>query len=228
MIRRSETTAPPFCASPVWSMPRTCRPAITAATASTWATVTTPVPPIPAIRSATSWRVSFCCVPFCWPVAGGLGSCAASSGSAWRRVVVPGVTSRNAGQSPCTQEKSRLHEDWSMRVLRPNSVSTGCTDRQFDFAPQSPQPSQTRSLIMTRVAGVGSVPRLRLRRFSAAHAWSWMSTVTPGTAASTRCASSSLPRSHTWTPAGNQTSRWRLGSSAVTMMRALPPPQAAG
>ena len=35
----------------------------------------------------------------------------------------------------------------SIRVLRPNSVSTGSSDRQPDFAPQSPQPSHTRSLI---------------------------------------------------------------------------------
>ncbi len=40
---------------------------------------------------------------------------------------------------------------WSMRVLRPNSVSTGCTDRQLLLTPQSPQPSHTASLMMTRV-----------------------------------------------------------------------------
>ena len=44
-----------------------------------------------------------------------------------------------------------LHEVWSMRVLRPNSVSTGCTDRQLLLTPQSPQPSQTASLMTTRV-----------------------------------------------------------------------------
>ena len=83
-----------------------------------------------------------------------------------------------------------LHDAWWMRVLRPNSVSTGVTDRQFDVCPQSPQPSQTRSLIITRVLGSASVPRLRLRRFWAAHSWSWISTVTPGVSASTRWASS--------------------------------------
>ena len=46
-----------------------------------------------------------------------------------------------------------LHEDWWIRVLRPNSVSTGCTDRQLDFAPQSPQPSQTRSLMNDPLGG---------------------------------------------------------------------------
>src|SRR3954447_12550476 len=35
LIRRSDTTAPPFCTSPVWSSPRTSRPATTAAVAST-------------------------------------------------------------------------------------------------------------------------------------------------------------------------------------------------
>ncbi len=54
-----------------------------------------------------------------------------------------------------------LHEVWSIRVLRPNSVSTGCTDRQLLFIPQSPQPSQTASLMITRWVRAGSVPRLR-------------------------------------------------------------------
>ena len=79
-----------------------------------------------------------------------------------------------------------MHEDWWIRVLRPNSVATGCTDRQLDFTPQSPQPSQTRSLMKTRWAGGCACPRRRLRRFSAAHSWSWISTVTPSVAASSR------------------------------------------
>ena len=45
-----------------------------------------------------------------------------------------GVTVRNDGQSPSRQEKSRLQEDWWIRVLRPNSVATGWTDRQLDVA----------------------------------------------------------------------------------------------
>ena len=48
-----------------------------------------------------------------------------------------------------------LQEDWSMARLRPNSVSTGTTERQLDFTLQSPQPSQTSSLMKTRVAGSG-------------------------------------------------------------------------
>ena len=59
-----------------------------------------------------------------------------------------------------------------MARLRPNSVSTGTTDRQFDLALQSPQPSHTSSLMKTRVAGSGRLPRLRRRRFSAAQVWS--------------------------------------------------------
>ena len=55
-----------------------------------------------------------------------------------------------------------------MRRFRPKLVSIGTTDRQLDFAEQSPQPSQTRSLIKTRRDGSGKVPRLRRRRFSAA------------------------------------------------------------
>ena len=48
-----------------------------------------------------------------------------------------------------------LQLDWSMVRLRPHSVSSGCTDTQFDFTPQSPQPSQTRSLMTTRLSGIG-------------------------------------------------------------------------
>ena len=64
-------------------------------------------------------------------------------------------TVTNDGQKPFTQEKSLLQDDWSMVRLRPNSVSSGCTETQFDFTPQSPQPSQTSSLMMTRLSGIG-------------------------------------------------------------------------
>src|SRR6266567_5455242 len=83
------------------------------------------------------------------------------------------------GQKPFTQEKSLLHDDWSMVRLRPNSVSSGATETQFDLMPQSPQPSHTSSLMTTRLAGSGYLPRLRRRRFSAAQVWSYNSTVTP-------------------------------------------------
>src|ERR1700694_3726836 len=72
------------------------------------------------------------------------------------------------GQNPLTQEKSLLQLDWSMVRLRPHSVSSGCTDTQFDCTPQSPQPSHTSSLMLTRLSGSGNCPRLRRRRFSAA------------------------------------------------------------
>ena len=76
------------------------------------------------------------------------------------------------GQKPLTQEKSLLQFDWSIWRLRPNSVSTGCTATQFDCTEQSPQASQTRSLMMTRLSGSGNSPRLRRRRFSEAQVWS--------------------------------------------------------
>ena len=41
------------------------------------------------------------------------------------RLARAGVTVRKDGQSPSRQEKSRLQEDWWIRVLRPNSVATG-------------------------------------------------------------------------------------------------------
>ncbi len=70
------------------------------------------------------------------------------------------------------QEKSKLQLVWWMAVLRPYGVSIGWTDRQFEMSPQSPQPSQIRSLITTRNPGGATRPRLRARRFSAAHPWS--------------------------------------------------------
>ena len=67
-----------------------------------------------------------------------------------------GVTSTNDGQSPSRQDRSWLHDPWWIAVLRPNSVSTGTTERQLDFSPQSPQPSHTLGLIQTRSVGSGS------------------------------------------------------------------------
>jgi hypothetical protein len=82
------------------------------------------------------------------------------------------LTETSAGQKPLRQEKSLLQLDWSMVRLRPHSVSSGCTETQFDFTPQSPQPSQTSSLISTRLSGSGNAPRFLRRRFSAAQVWS--------------------------------------------------------
>ncbi len=48
----------------------------------------------------------------------------------------------------------------------------GWMETQLDFTPQSPQPSQTASLMKARLFGSGKVPRLRRRRFSAAQVWS--------------------------------------------------------
>jgi len=65
-----------------------------------------------------------------------------------------------------------LQVDWLMVRLRPNSVSSGSTERQLDFTLQSPQPSHTISLITARLAGSGKALRLRRRRFSDAQVWS--------------------------------------------------------
>jgi len=55
-----------------------------------------------------------------------------------------------------------------MRRLRPNSVFSGSTETQFEVLEQSPQPSQTSGLIITRFGAASMVPRLRRRRFSVA------------------------------------------------------------
>src|SRR5450830_1958540 len=91
---------------------------------------------------------------------------------------LPPSTVTKLGQKPVTQEKSLLQEDWLIRRLRPNSVSNGSTERQFDCTEQSPQPSHTASLITARLAGSGKpgLPFLsiffRRRRFSEAQVWS--------------------------------------------------------
>ena len=160
----SDTTGPPFWLRPVWSSSATCRPSISAATPITWLTVTTPVPPIPIIRSVNSSSLT--------RRSGSRSSTEGSGTSAARsrlRFCFGGMTVRNDGQSPSRHEKSLLHDDWWIWVLRPNSVSTGITLRQPDLCPQSPQPSHTRSLMWTCCGGSSSLPRLRLRRFSAAH-----------------------------------------------------------
>src|SRR5258708_30552840 len=88
------------------------------------------------------------------------------------RLSLPPSTVTKEGQKPFTQEKSLLQLVWSMVRLRPHSVSSGCTDTQFDFIPQSPQPSHTSSLMITRLSGSGNFPRFLRRRFSAAQVWS--------------------------------------------------------
>ena len=169
---RSETTAPPFWARPVWSSAAHVQAVDHRRRGEHWATRHDAGA---ADADDAHRRTSSALTTRCSARAGAATDSARPCAAACRAITV-----RNDGQSPARQEKSMLQEDWSICVLRPNSVSTGCTDRQLDFSPQSPQPSQTRSLMSTRWAGVGALPRLRLRRFSAAQAWSWISTVTPG------------------------------------------------
>jgi hypothetical protein len=92
------------------------------------------------------------------------------------------------------QEKSLLQEDWLMRRLRPNSVSMGSMEMQLLWTLQSPQPSQTASLMTMRLSGSGNSLRLRRRRASAAQVWSYTMPVTPGISRIWRCTASSWSR----------------------------------
>src|SRR5258708_23689953 len=111
--------------------------------------VMTPVPPIPVTTT-----------PY-WPTrsraAGSLSTRKSSALFAAERPFFrrPPSTVTKLGQKPLRQEKSLLQEDWLMVRLRPNSVSSGSTERQFDCTLQSPQPSHTLSLITARTAGSG-------------------------------------------------------------------------
>ena len=127
----SEITAPPFCARPVWSRPMTCLPSSRAALASVATTVTEPVPPMP-----MTWMLK---PKLSSILLTGVGKLALERRNAalllFLAIARPaagfGVMVRNEGQKPLTQEKSLLHEDWWMRVLRPNSVCTGSTLMQL-------------------------------------------------------------------------------------------------
>jgi hypothetical protein len=150
-------TAPPFWARPAISIMPAPLPSICAACASTAPMVTTPVPPTPVMRTFH--------VP---SISGSVGRGQIRQVDLGRRLLAqwcaPSSVTKD-GQNPLRQEKSLLQDDWSMARLRPNSVSTGTIETQFDCTPQSPQPSQTSVLMKTRRSGSGKVPRLRRRRF---------------------------------------------------------------
>ena len=129
--------------------------------------VMTPVPPTPATTMPQALSAT-------GSAGSGSGGSAARSPFFWRCgfLSCPPSTVTKLGQKPFTQEKSLLQAFWLMRRLRPNSVSTGSTLRQLLCTEQSPQPSQTASLMTTRLAGSAIRPRLRRRRFSVAQVWS--------------------------------------------------------
>ncbi|MCY1247028.1 hypothetical protein D9M72_603180 [compost metagenome] len=79
------------------------------------------------------------------------------------------LTVTKLGQKPSTQEKSLLQLLWLIRRLIPKAVSTGSTDKQFDFFEQSPHPSQISVLMNALCGGSGYSLRFRRRRFSLAH-----------------------------------------------------------
>ena len=93
-----------------------------------------------------------------------------------------------------------LQLDWLIVRLRPNSVSSGSTEMQFDCTEQSPQPSQTAALIITRRDGSSIRPRLRRRRFSAAQVCTNTIAEQPGVSRSVRITWSSSSRWASLTP----------------------------
>src|SRR6185369_5150554 len=104
--------------------------------------VTTPVPPTPVIRMPQGVSIDGSCA------SGSAAKASATAEAALPFLSLPPSMVTKLGQKPFTHEKSLLHEDWSIVRLRPNSVSTDATDMQFDCSEQSPQPSQTCSLII--------------------------------------------------------------------------------
>jgi hypothetical protein len=65
-----------------------------------------------------------------------------------------------------------LQEDWSIARLRPNSVSSGTIETQFDLHAAIAAALADQLVDEHAPVGSGKVPRLRRRRFSAAQVWS--------------------------------------------------------
>ena len=78
------------------------------------------------------------------------------------------LTVTKLGQNPLRQVKSLLQADWSIRRLRPNSVSTGWTARQLDCDAAVAAALAHQLVDHGALVGSGKTPRLRRRRFSAA------------------------------------------------------------
>jgi hypothetical protein len=85
---------------------------------------------------------------------------------------LPPSTVTKLGQNPLRQEKSLLQLDWSIARLRPNSVSTGTTETQFDCGRAIAAALADEVVDDDALGRVGKRPRLRRRRFSAAQVWS--------------------------------------------------------
>src|SRR5450830_143776 len=197
--RTCDITGPPFWARPLMSSTMAPLPSTWAAMARIWPTVTTPVPPMPVIRMPYGSAVDFS------TGAGSTGGAASAVAAAafFGFFRAPPSTVTKLGQKPVTQEKSLLQEDWLIWRLRPSSVSSGSTERQFDCTEQSPQPSQTASLMTARLAGSGYSLFFFLRRFSDAQVWSWIMADTPGQSRNSRCTAVSSLRWRTVTPSAH-------------------------
>ena len=134
------------------SMTAAALPSRCAAMARIAPMVTTPVPPTPVISMAIAVAQD--------RHARRIGQVALVRGRRPPCFRTAPCTVTKLGQKPLRQEMSLLQVDWSMARFRPNSVSTGSMATQFDCTPQSPQPSQTSSLMTTRLSGSGAFAAL--------------------------------------------------------------------
>ena len=99
-------------------------PAMCPAVPSSADTVSTPVPPMPVTMMLNPWPGD--------GMAGSGTPARSMSPAAFAFLGLAPATVTNDGQKPLRQLKSLLQLDWLIRRLRPNSVSTGSTDRQLD------------------------------------------------------------------------------------------------
>ena len=181
-----------------------------------WLTVTTPVPPMPIMCSSEAVGGT--------SSAGSGRSASGRRGSSRVRAWAPSASTATVQERRAVAQQAgvvlvarrlvdaRLAPELGLDRLHARGSSTSRRSRR--------SPRRPRSLMNTRVGGSASLPRLRRRRFSAAHCWSWISTVTPGRrrelalrprAGRSRCADVRV--------APSSRPRYFAGSSAVTTIR---------
>ena len=204
-IFRCESTAPPFWASPIMSSAAMPLPSRCAAMPSRAATVHAGAADAgddDAVGSVQRRQL-------------GLGRTGNGSACAEAR---PCATGRLDGHEAGAEALEAGEVLVAGRLVDPAPAELGLLRLDGDAVaghPQSPQPSQTSSLITTRSSGSGKAPRLRRRRFSAAQVWSKTRAETPGTSRRRRCTASSSSRWCTRTPGAQAGGRpgngWLVG-----------------
>ena len=149
------------------------------------------------------------------------------SGLRFFRRVAPSTVTK-LGQKPLRQEKSLLQVERLIWRLRPNGVSFGSTLRQFDSTEQSPQPSQTSSLIQAKRLRVGHLSALAPAPLLRRAVLLVDQHRDAGDSRSSRCTASSSSRGWIVTPTEDRRRAIFAGSSGTSAIRATPSARTCG